>query len=867
MGTQTRRAMSLILATAIILLTACGGTNNGGGANTPTAKPEFVYVAEYSPLPEEMQNNWNMKYYDGTFYFTIEEYDESLNPWIDGGVVPRAPFEEPSIDDLAEPDTSDVVEESMSEVADAVDEATPEPDDTAAEPMPQTTMPPIPIDTEISEEDWMEQERIAQAYYNSRTVKLCKINVDGTGMTELSEYVEPKAEEREGFQGSAYLSNFEIDAQGGLWVHEYYSYMKLSTAPGEMYDYSYSEEYSILRKLDINGAEILSVNLNELLKTEDYSYLQTISTDADGNLYLNTGQAICVVNGDGDLSFKLESDDWFNSLVRTASGSVGTQVYDQEYMGYTFRLIDATKKGWGETINLPRNVYDLYQGGGDYEILYSDSSNLYGLNATTKESEKILNWIDCDISANLSSISMLPDGSVMGIGYDYYSDETTTEIVTISKRPASEIEEKTVLTLATVYLDDRLKSEIIRFNRGNNTCRITVEDYSQYETSDDWNAGYNKLLADLTSGKVPDLLAASNVPLQTYAGKGLFEDLYPFIDSDPELSRDSFVPGILKAMEIGGEIYQTAPSFMIQTFAAKTKYVGSVPGWTVDDMYAVLADMPEGAVPFESMTQQNLVWYSLYFGMNQYVDWSTGRCDFNNDGFINLLELAKTFPKEIDYENWEDREDPDVLFRNDRLLLYSTYLYGFDYLWARLAAGEPITYIGFPNDMGTGGALINFDTGSGVIMTTKCVDKNAAWQFLRTAFTRAYQSGDGNRYRNFGFPTNQEAMDRQVDMILYPEKYENNVGMGGLMMVRSSASRSFTTIIGGEEVEVGPPTREDIDAILALVEVATGIYGIDEKITEIINEEVGPFFAGQKPARDVANIIQNRVQTYVNEQR
>ena len=52
MGTHTRRAISLLLATAVMLLTACGGTNNGG-TNTPTAAPEFVYIAEYSPLPEE----------------------------------------------------------------------------------------------------------------------------------------------------------------------------------------------------------------------------------------------------------------------------------------------------------------------------------------------------------------------------------------------------------------------------------------------------------------------------------------------------------------------------------------------------------------------------------------------------------------------------------------------------------------------------------------------------------------------------------------------------------------------------------------------------------------------------------------------
>ena len=38
-------------------------------------------------------------------------------------------------------------------------------------------------------------------------------------------------------------------------------------------------------------------------------------------------------------------------------------------------------------------------------------------------------------------------------------------------------------------------------------------------------------------------------------------------------------------------------------------------------------------------------------------------------------------------------------------------------------------------------------------------------------------------------------------------------------------------------------------------------------ILNIINEDVAPFFAGQKTAEDVASIIQNRVQVFVNEKR
>ena len=41
----------------------------------------------------------------------------------------------------------------------------------------------------------------------------------------------------------------------------------------------------------------------------------------------------------------------------------------------------------------------------------------------------------------------------------------------------------------------------------------------------------------------------------------------------------------------------------------------------------------------------------------------------------------------------------------------------------------------------------------------------------------------------------------------------------------------------------------------------------DEQIMNIIDEEAAPFFAGQKDAKQVTDVIQSRIQTYVNESR
>ena len=44
-------------------------------------------------------------------------------------------------------------------------------------------------------------------------------------------------------------------------------------------------------------------------------------------------------------------------------------------------------------------------------------------------------------------------------------------------------------------------------------------------------------------------------------------------------------------------------------------------------------------------------------------------------------------------------------------------------------------------------------------------------------------------------------------------------------------------------------------------------FSNSQELINIITEEAAPYFAGQKNVNEVADIIQNRVQIYVNENR
>ena len=112
-------------------------------------------------------------------------------------------------------------------------------------------------------------------------------------------------------------------------------------------------------------------------------------------------------------------------------------------------------------------------------------------------------------------------------------------------------------------LDWSLRSKIVEYNKSNDQYRIQVVDYSEYATDDDYNAGITKLTTEIISGSVPDLFLTSSLPIDKYAAKGVVADLYTFMDGGSGLSRDYFVPQVLKAIEKDGKLYELPTKFSV----------------------------------------------------------------------------------------------------------------------------------------------------------------------------------------------------------------------------------------------------------------------------------------------------------------
>lgn len=71
--------------------------------------------------------------------------------------------------------------------------------------------------------------------------------------------------------------------------------------------------------------------------------------------------------------------------------------------------------------------------------------------------------------------------------------------------------------------------------------------------------------------------------------------------------------------------------------------------------------------------------------------------------------------------------------------------------------------------------------------------------------------------------------------------------------------------MGDVEIPLHPLREEDTRQIQALLESLSCTVRTDNNIINIITEEAEAFFEGEKSAEEVAEIIQGRVQLYINE--
>lgn len=738
------------------------------------------------------------------------------------------------------------------------------------------------------------------SYYNTR-LSMLTIDPDTGTCTELTNLDLPQVPE--GAEGSVDCYNMIGSDDGTLWmlVNVYATQYELPDDfdPNTDSKWNYPStdiNGSYLMHIAADGSTIASLDLSDTNNEDNEDgmsgNLSSFAVDAAGNLYVSDYNNIYVLDAEGNVQFKLDGSQYNGSLCRLNAQQVGVMWYNYtddvnaaDENGQYFVPIDLETKDWGEKVKLPSNVWSILPGDDAYDFYYTYNNNIYGYAAKTDTKEKLVDWLACDVDTNnMSGYAMLSDSRVAALMQDWSTDPTTYQLIVLHRVDASEIKEKKVLTLACMYLDWNLRSMIVEYNKTNDEYRINVVDYGEYATDDDYNAGVTKLTTEIISGSVPDIFLTSNLPIDKYAAKGVIADLNTFMDGGNGLSRDYFVPQVMSALEKDGKLYELPTSFSVQTAYALSSIASQYDTWNVAAVQDAMTQLQEGATVFsDGWTKNTALSNCLSRNLSAFVDWTTGKCEFDSEAFQQLLAFCNSFPAEtsdgdgaIAYASSADIAVDDAMWESDatritngKQLMSTTGMYSFDsYIWNVYAIRDKITFTGYPTEDGSGSSF-ELQMPMAISSVTKYPD--AAWDFVCSIIKKMNTIDENNYY--YGFPISQAAFDAEMTDIM-TEQYQldengEQVDWDGDGEPDKAIRGSYETMENGETVykDVYALTQEDIDQILGVINNTRSVYDYDQEILDIITDEVAAYFAGDKDVQTTASMIQSRVNLYVQEQR
>lgn len=493
-----------------------------------------------------------------------------------------------------------------------------------------------------------------------------------------------------------------------------------------------------------------------------------------------------------------------------------------------------------------------------------DETGLILVDFDNKEQTLLFDFNWCNINrsdiTSLSLVSYSEDevvfaGSVW-MGSSYSSNNTQTQIIKLTKADSNPNAGKTVLVAATTgYLDYSLCEAVCRFNEENSDFFITFDtsyavdnllDFSEINTEEDYNVAMlgvssdisNQLAIDLMAGEGPDIILDATGFYQ------LNNDNY-LLDLSDRVPTDGYFANIFEAAKIDGKLYQVPVTFALNGIITSGSNVddGQV-GFTFDQYADFVDDVCNGNDPMNSSTQLEF-FVQCFNSMNdQFI--SDGEVDYDNEAFRALAEYV-------------DENVVDQLPEDEEMFYFDEYNYeesvadfysyaSFSGMIDSFAKYEDATILGIPSIDGRG-PLVTVSSSVAISAQTQEVD--GCWAFVEMLLSEDIQTIYGEN--DYCTPVNIDAFDATSQAIV--DDYNEYVRRDSIWYTEEEIE-----MYGFHEIDYSC-----IDEFKTMIESCSLVASSDSDIITIVREEMPAYFSGQKDLEDVIEILEDRVQTTIDE--
>lgn len=610
---------------------------------------------------------------------------------------------------------------------------------------------------------------------------------------------------------------------------------------------------TLMKRLTLDGEELSSISIMADIKNHQPVYISGFLVDSFQNTYVTIGDMLYIWDGNGKMTGSIKAPALIFQISFGRKGEVYI-LYMGGAGGYQLAVVDVETGTLGQQYDLERGPSYLDMTAGiNSDLLWVSNLGVYEYDAVKGAVKEVVSFAKLNIVTGIGGGKLLPiSGDRIAWMSTEFKDNDWPEykLLIIKEGTEQDLVQNKRLTLGVTneVTAATYQQAVAYFNKINPDVHIEIKVYGSNETGN----GVDELNMDLVNGEGPDIMILPyRFSMNVYARQGVFADMYPYLDNDETLIRSDLQENILRAYESDGKLYAMPIVYNITTMAAPTSAVGTINQWDLDEMIAFCERyLPAGTI-FETPTKVHVLSLCLLANGDNLINWSDGKPRFQREFFMKMLMFADRFVPSDQYV-YDDRLIK--LIHDDRQLqiMCCTNIFDFTDHQVNLAAfGEPVAYPGYPSEAGNGN-LIN--STFALAINNACDDKETAWQFVSSLLTEEFQ---WSLSKIICFPIRKSVLMRKAEQAM-EVSYENDEN-------GNQQEKKQQVTFGADQIDIYAPRQEDIQAILELIENTDKIQNWDENINEIVLEEARTFLEGSKTAEEVADIVENRVQIYLNE--
>lgn len=601
-----------------------------------------------------------------------------------------------------------------------------------------------------------------------------------------------------------------------------------------------------------DGTLVWSKDITDSLPAEEMEnggMISAICQDVQGNIYLKGTYNVMLFTQEGEGKGILTLDmPYVAYLVCSGVGQVyAISAADMTvYPPQRFIVeVNGEKMLLGKQGSIPG---DSFQPGPTGGIAYFEMAEgmFKEYNPEDNTSRDIISCAQYDIANHGIQGYSVGEKKMQFVFREIQDNSRPFEIMTLTKtdNPTEMSAEKEEITLLSVNHSSDLLYKVQSFNRRNEKYRINVE-YLDIGNAFSYDERVTKLNTKIMSGDV-DMVLLNQQDYLRYKEQKVFENLRPYL-AGVQIKLEEYDEELVKPFMNGEELYALPTQFTLCGYAVKGSTAEGNSMKTMEDFLKYLEQNPDSKLRWGGGKFWALE-TCMKFGWERFVDVEAGKCYFNQNEFKEIVKRINNL--DLDLMSYD--RDWEELALNGETLIPELQIYQLKQLASEeLFYGGDLIWVGYP---GAGDSPKTY----AFVDSLLCILANSDKKEQAFAFWEYYvqsKSDDAGK-----LSTKTSILEQQLEGAGRKEYYENEAGE---QVERPVGYVNYTTI--NERTPyyaLNEKQTQMIKQALSSMEVDS-LEGT--VILEIIIEELTGYLNGAQNLDTSCDILQNRVQLYLDE--